>query len=95
VKQNYVEHNAAVRAFCKEQERPLLDYDVAMGWQPLCEFLGKDTPTEEFPRLNDTESFQKEWATILAEVRKGIHKKMLLLGLGVAGVGLALYRNSI
>jgi Sulfotransferase domain len=36
----------------------LLVYEVKQGWEPLCEFLGVDVPEEEFPHLNDTESFR-------------------------------------
>jgi hypothetical protein len=30
----------------------LLIFDVAEGWQPLCDFLGVDTPSEPFPHHN-------------------------------------------
>lgn len=36
----------------------LLVYEVAQGWEPLCEFLGVETPREPFPRLNDKETFK-------------------------------------
>ncbi|KAI4136802.1 MAG: hypothetical protein L6R39_007606 [Caloplaca ligustica] len=35
------------RAVPKER---LLEYDVKEGWEPLCRFLGKEVPAEEFPR---------------------------------------------
>ena len=35
----------------------LLDFDVAQGWQPLCEFLGVPVPEADFPRVNSTEDF--------------------------------------
>jgi sulfotransferase family protein len=35
----------------------LLVWDPAEGWEPLCEFLEVDVPSEELPRLNDTQSF--------------------------------------
>jgi len=31
----------------------LLEYDVKQGWEPLCEFLGKDVPNLAFPRHDD------------------------------------------
>jgi sulfotransferase family protein len=37
----------------------LLVYDVKDGWEPLCAFLGVDVPSEDFPRVNDTESMRK------------------------------------
>ena len=31
----------------------LLVYEVAQGWEPLCEFLGLPIPDEPFPRVNE------------------------------------------
>lgn len=31
----------------------LLVFDVRQGWEPLCEFLGKDVPANPFPHIND------------------------------------------
>ena len=35
----------------------LLEYQVGMGWEPLCKFLGHHVPPTPFPRLSDTEDF--------------------------------------
>jgi hypothetical protein len=35
----------------------LLVWDPAEGWEPLCEFLDVDVPSDPLPRLNDTQSF--------------------------------------
>lgn len=37
----------------------LLVYRTGDGWGPLCEFLGVAEPAEEFPRSNDSASFNK------------------------------------
>ena len=37
----------------------LLVWDPRDGWEPLCEFLEVDVPTEPLPRLNDTQSFRE------------------------------------
>ncbi|HEY7486083.1 MAG TPA: sulfotransferase [Streptosporangiaceae bacterium] len=38
----------------------LLVYDVAEGWQPLCDFLGVPVPAgTAFPNVNDTAAFQR------------------------------------
>ncbi len=37
----------------------LLVYDVAEGWQPLCEFLGVAVPDSPFPRMNTTAAFHQ------------------------------------
>jgi hypothetical protein len=52
----FTEHNAAVR-----REIPgdrLLEFEVAQGWEPLCDFLEVPVPVEPFPLTNDTASFQ-------------------------------------
>ena len=67
---------AVYRAHVEEVKRTvpserLLVFDVAEGWQPLCDFLGKPVPSgEPFPRLNDRRFFDRlllalriaEWA---------------------------------
>jgi hypothetical protein len=37
----------------------LLVWNPAEGWEPLCEFLEVETPSEPLPRLNDTASFRE------------------------------------
>jgi hypothetical protein len=36
----------------------LLVYEVAEGWEPLCDFLGVPVPDAPMPHLNDTKSFR-------------------------------------
>lgn len=49
----YAEHNAAIRAACREEGRELLDYELGSGWGPLCDFLGVEVPEGvEFPSGN-------------------------------------------
>jgi hypothetical protein len=52
----YEAHNAEVRASIPPAR--LLDYDVAQGWEPLCQFLGKPVPAGPFPHSNTTAEFQ-------------------------------------
>lgn len=40
----------------------LLVFKTGEGWGPLCEFLGVPVPAEEFPRSNDSTSFQERIA---------------------------------
>ena len=51
----FVAHNDAVKAAIPADR--LLVYEVKQGWDPLCAFLGKDAPDEEFPRTNDRAEF--------------------------------------
>jgi Sulfotransferase domain len=37
----------------------LLVWNPKEGWEPLCEFLEVDVPSEPLPNVNDTENFQK------------------------------------
>ncbi|KAJ7485540.1 hypothetical protein FB451DRAFT_1230196 [Mycena latifolia] len=55
-------------AYCEEIRRlvpkdRLLEFNVKEGWVPLAGFLGKEVPVTPFPRVNDTEQFQKRAAT--------------------------------
>ncbi len=40
----------------------LLVFEVAQGWEPLCEFLGVPVPDSPYPRENTTEQFQQRMA---------------------------------
>lgn len=40
----------------------LLVFNVAEGWDPLCAFLGVETPATPYPRENSTEQFQSRAA---------------------------------
>jgi hypothetical protein len=54
--ERYERHNQTVRdAFSSAR---LLEYEVSEGWEPLCEFLGCETPAVDFPRVNSAEEFQ-------------------------------------
>ncbi|MFU8852206.1 sulfotransferase family protein [Micromonospora sp. SL1-18] len=60
-------HNEEVKAYVPADR--LLVYNVAEGWAPLCAFLGVPVPDEPFPRLNETDSFNR---MIAARVRSAI-----------------------
>jgi hypothetical protein len=51
-------HNEEVKEHAPADQ--LLVYEVKEGWEPLCDFLGIETPKgKPFPHLNDTDSFQR------------------------------------
>jgi hypothetical protein len=54
------EHNAAVEAGVAKKR--LLVYDVAHGWEPLCEFLRVPVPDSPFPKVNSREEMQTRMA---------------------------------
>lgn len=65
--ERYRRHVREVRAEI-DPER-LLEYDVADGWRPLCDFLGVEVPAgTEFPRSNASESFDREDARRMARL---------------------------
>jgi hypothetical protein len=55
-------HNELVRLLAKEREQEgenrFLDFKAEEGWEPLCAFLGKEVPREDYPRTNDTEAWR-------------------------------------
>ncbi len=49
-------HNARAREVIPPER--LLVYEVADGWQPLCDFLGVPVPDGPMPKVNTTQEFQ-------------------------------------
>jgi len=52
----YEAHNAAVRAGIAANR--LLEFDVAHGWERLCDFLDVPVPDTTFPNINDRDQFR-------------------------------------
>ena len=52
----FEEHNALVQATIPPER--LLVYRPGDGWEPLCQFLEVDVPSEPYPNTNSTEEFQ-------------------------------------
>ena len=50
-----IRHNEQVRRSIPAER--LLVWEVAEGWQPLCEFLGVEVPVDPLPHANDRETF--------------------------------------
>ena len=65
----YREHYDDVRRLCPKER--LLDFQLEDGWDPLCNFLGKQKPEVPFPRLNE--------GAALAEKFNEFNKRSLLL----------------
>lgn len=49
-------NNDVIETIPKER---LLVYQVSEGWQPLCDFLGVEVPSEPFPNTNTTAEFRE------------------------------------
>ena len=63
--EGYKRHNAEVKNRIPAQR--LLQFDVAEGWDPLCEFLGKPVPDKPFPSANSTSEFQQRAAQLIEQ----------------------------
>lgn len=51
----YHQHNQKIRDLVKKEN--LLEFNAKQGWGPLCKFLGKEVPKEDFPHGNDRLQF--------------------------------------
>ncbi|KAH8597173.1 hypothetical protein B0O99DRAFT_704297 [Bisporella sp. PMI_857] len=47
-----------LRKGAAKREIEVLEFWPEQGWEPLCKYLGKDVPEEEFPRLNEKKGLQ-------------------------------------
>lgn len=79
------QHYDQVRHLMADRPQDLLEYEVKQGWAPLCEFLQKPIPGQDFPRVNDIEEF-KVWIGSIGRYRTVKTMKTLapmLFSLGV------------
>ena len=53
-------HDAAVRRAIPPAR--LLEYEIAAGWGPLCDFLARPVPDEPFPHVNAAEEFRARFS---------------------------------
>lgn len=81
--QTYLEHNALVRKVCPPER--LLEFKLGSGWEPLCEFLGKEVPEGPYPNVNDKNMFIGLHAAILNRATVWAAQKVLV---GVVPVGM-------
>ncbi|GME37266.1 hypothetical protein GTA08_BOTSDO03742 [Neofusicoccum parvum] len=82
----YEEHNKYVKSLVPAER--LLVFNLKEGWAPLCAFLGKDVPLTPFPRINDSEEFQRkaEAGNRMLRRRALVNGIKLLTGVGVVAV---------
>lgn len=70
----------------------LLEWSVRDGWEPLCEFLGKEVPDQPFPNGNPTTEFAQRVGTTLMEYNQRAVRNMAIAGaVVVGGFSLLLY----
>ena len=57
LKQGFIAHNENVRSLVPRER--LLEFRVEQSWGLLCEFLGKETPDEPYPRVTERDNAAK------------------------------------
>ena len=82
-------HYDQVHAAARARGRKVLEFKVQDGWDPLCQFLGKEVPSEPFPHVNEGD-FIARFHVIIFWVRLvGLAKKGLIWASPVVAVGAA------
>ncbi|KAM0197304.1 hypothetical protein ACHAPA_004063 [Fusarium lateritium] len=71
----YEEYYRRVREAVPIESGRRLEYTLGDGWEPLCEFLGKEVPDVEFPRVNDRASHGAEIKKQRSELAWGVLRK--------------------
>ena len=77
-KEKYIEHYELLRRTISKER--LLEYELGSGWRPLCDFLGKDIPDVEFPRVNETASMHEKISIIM---RRGLTNLLIRIALWI------------
>jgi hypothetical protein len=61
----YEAHNQAVIDELPADK--LLVFEASQGWEPLCAFLDRPVPDQDYPRVNSSEEFTERWKSIAQE----------------------------
>jgi hypothetical protein len=79
----YLQHNQMIKERVPKER--LLVYKLGSGWEPLCEFLGKEVPKDiQFPRVNETEELKERvFLALMLGVRRAGVRYTKVLGLVV------------
>ena len=89
-KWRYRAHSDEIRGLLAKQPERMLEWKVEDGWEPLCAFLGKEVPKEDFPNGNPPKDFAQRLARIHAANFKRANRNMMLCGGLLAGISTAL-----
>ena len=86
----YREHCDMIRGLVPKEK--LLEWNVQDGWEPLCQFLGKDVPEEPFPNVNNAAGFKgREKQAMDLWFGQGF-KNIAKVGVVLAAIGAAYWR---
>ncbi|KAL0936128.1 nad dependent epimerase [Colletotrichum truncatum] len=91
LRDSYRQHYDLVRRVTPKER--LLEFNLADGWEPLCEFLGKPVPDVPFPHLNEKRCLEEKIGLIISHGLKALGWRVATYGgpLVVAGVALWMY----
>jgi len=78
-RKKYRQHNERVQAVIPAER--LLVFNVKQGWKSLCEFLGCDIPSTQFPRANVGHADGKKYAAEYAAKVKSTIAYIFLFGI--------------
>jgi hypothetical protein len=71
----------------------VLQFKAQDGWGPLCKFLGKDVPDEEYPNRNALEAVvAKVLESLMQDSAEAWRNLALTLGLAVAGAATLIWK---
>ncbi|XP_031562630.1 uncharacterized protein LOC116298352 [Actinia tenebrosa] len=79
----YQLHNQRVQQIIPKDK--LLVFNVKQGWKPLCEFLGRKVPDEQFPRANVGGQHAKSF------LRHSFQKVLMIMAFLVLGVAIIVF----
>ncbi|CAI6090459.1 unnamed protein product [Clonostachys chloroleuca] len=87
-RETYLSHPRRIRELVPPGQ--LLEYRLGDGWEPLCEFLGKEVPDVEFPWLNEADMLKRiAWDIVRQNFYQAAWKVLpWVVGLGAVGGGL-------
>ncbi len=88
----YREHNAMVQRLAGDR---CLVFSVKEGWEPLCNFLGKEVPSVPFPNVNKVEEHRNIFSTARQDAVRKILKRLMARGaLAAVVIGLIWWQRS-
>ena len=83
-KWRYRAHSNEIRGILSKQPERLLEWTVEDGWEPLCRFLGKDIPKDDFPHGNTPKAFAQKLTEMHAANFRRANRNMALFGMAMA-----------
>lgn len=96
-------HHAEIRAACAAEPGRLLNYKLGEGWEPLCEFLGREVPRDEkgevlpFPHANEAAALRGKILEQQVTMLKKLATKVFpwVSSVAVVGAGWWLVKNGV